>query len=65
MCVTALNDAFVRAQDYPSSDSLRQVKDANIAAFPQLGEKQDDDDDRIAEDESCVRQVFVLPKPGG
>jgi hypothetical protein len=32
----SLNNAFIRAQEYPSADSLRQVKDAYLGMFPGL-----------------------------
>ncbi len=38
--MTSLNDAFLQAQEHPSADSLRQVKDAYLATFPQLDERQ-------------------------
>lgn len=38
--MTSLNDAFLRAQEHSSADSLRQVKDAYLATFPQLDERQ-------------------------
>ena len=36
----SLNTAFIRAQERPSADSLREVKDLYLAAFPQLDERQ-------------------------
>jgi Carboxypeptidase regulatory-like domain len=36
----SLNDAFLRAQEHPSPDSLRGVKQAYLATFPQLDERQ-------------------------
>jgi hypothetical protein len=36
----SLNDAFVRAQEHPSADSLRQVKDTYLATFPGLDERE-------------------------
>lgn len=36
----SLNDAFIHAQEHPSADSLRQVKDLYLATFPQLDERQ-------------------------
>lgn len=38
--MTSLNDAFLRAQEHPSADSLRQVKDLYLATFPRLDERQ-------------------------
>jgi hypothetical protein len=38
--MTALNETFVRAEEHPSPDSLRQVKDAYLAMFPQLDDSQ-------------------------
>jgi hypothetical protein len=38
--MTSLNDAFLRAQEHPSPDSLRGVKEAYLATFPQLDERQ-------------------------
>ena len=35
-----LNDAFIRAQEHPSADSLRQVKDTYLATFPGLDERE-------------------------
>lgn len=34
--MTSLNGAFLRAQEHPSADSLREVKDLYRATFPQL-----------------------------
>jgi hypothetical protein len=36
--MTSLNEVFLRAEEHPSADSLRQVKDAYLATFPQLGD---------------------------
>jgi hypothetical protein len=36
----SLNDAFVRAQERPSADSLRQVKDTYLATFSDLDERE-------------------------
>jgi hypothetical protein len=37
----SLNDAFKNAQEHPSDDSLRHVKDAYLAAFPQLDDREE------------------------
>jgi hypothetical protein len=36
----SLNNAFIHAQEHPSADSLRQVKDAYLAMFPGLDAKE-------------------------
>jgi hypothetical protein len=36
----ALNDAFINAQEHPSADSLRQVKDTYLAMFPGLDDRE-------------------------
>jgi hypothetical protein len=38
--IRSLNDAFIRAQEHPSADSLRQVKDTYLATFPGLDERE-------------------------
>jgi hypothetical protein len=35
-----LNEAFIQAQEHPSADSLRQVKDTYLAMFPGLDERE-------------------------
>ena len=36
----SLNDAFIRAQEHPSAESLRQVKDTYLAMFPSMDERE-------------------------
>jgi hypothetical protein len=36
----SLNEAFIQAQEHPSADSLRQVKDTYLAMFPGLDERE-------------------------
>jgi hypothetical protein len=36
----ALNAAFLRAQEHPSADSLRDLKDKYLGAFPELDDRQ-------------------------
>jgi len=38
--MASLNEAFLRAQEHLSANSLRQLKDAYLATFPQLDERQ-------------------------
>jgi len=54
--MTSLNDAFSRAQEQPSADSLRQVKDAYLATFPQLDERQK----RLLASAGTIRQLISL-----
>jgi len=54
--MAALNDAFLHAQEHPSADSLRQVKDAYLATFPQLDELQK----RLVESADNIQQVSTL-----
>jgi hypothetical protein len=49
----SLNTAFVRAQEHPSADSLREVKDLYLATFPQLDERQK----KLVESSDSVRQL--------
>src|ERR1700728_5312777 len=49
----SLNTAFVRAQEHPSADSLREVKDLYLATFPQLDERQK----RLVETADSLRQM--------
>jgi hypothetical protein len=52
----SLNDAFVRAQEHPSADSLRQVKDTYLATFPGL----DDREKRQVKAADTVQQMTSL-----
>jgi hypothetical protein len=36
----SLNDAFIHAQEHPSADSLRQVKDMYLGMFPNLDKRE-------------------------
>jgi len=36
----SLNDAFIKAQEHPSAESLRQVKDTYLAMFPGMDERE-------------------------
>src|ERR1700728_2975827 len=36
----SLNDAFARAQEHPSADSLRQVKDTFLGMFPGMDDRE-------------------------
>jgi hypothetical protein len=38
--VRSLNDAFIRAQEHPSPESLQQVKDTYLAMFPNTDERE-------------------------
>jgi Carboxypeptidase regulatory-like domain len=49
----ALNTAFIRAQEHPSADSLREVKDLYLATFPQLDERQK----KLVEAADSLRQM--------
>jgi len=49
----SLNTAFIRAQEHPSADSLREVKDLYLAAFPQLDERQK----KLVETADSLRQM--------
>jgi hypothetical protein len=48
-----LNDAFIHAQEHPSTDSLRHVKDLYLATFPQLDERQK----KLVETADSLRQM--------
>jgi hypothetical protein len=49
----SLNTAFIRAQEHPSADSLREVKDLYLATFPQLDERQK----KLVETAESLRQM--------
>src|ERR1700679_4214713 len=51
--LASLNTAFLRAQEHPSADSLREVKDLYLATFPQLDERQK----KLVETADSLRQV--------
>lgn len=51
--LVSLNTAFLRAQEHPSADSLREVKDLYLATFPQLDERQK----KLVETAVSLRQV--------
>ncbi len=36
----SLNDAFIKAQEHPSAESLRQVKDTYLAMFPGMDDRE-------------------------
>ncbi len=36
----SLNDAFIHAQEHPSAESLREVKDTYLAMFPDTDERE-------------------------
>jgi hypothetical protein len=52
----SLNDALLQAQEHPSPDSLRQVKDAYLATFPQSDALQK----RLVESADNIQQVSAL-----
>ena len=52
----SLNDALLHAQEHPSSDALRHVKDTYLAIFPQLNEFQK----REVESADSIQQVASL-----
>lgn len=49
----SLNTAFLRAQEHPSVDSLRELKDLYLATFPQLDERQK----KLVETSDSLRQM--------
>ncbi|HEX4231287.1 MAG TPA: hypothetical protein VHZ07_21635 [Bryobacteraceae bacterium] len=55
----SLNDAFKNAQEHPSADSLRRVKDAYLGAFPQL----DDRDKKQAQMAVTIQEVTSCSIP--
>lgn len=52
----SLNDAFLQAQEHPSADSLRQVKEAYLATFPESDELQK----RLVQSADSIQQVTAL-----
>jgi hypothetical protein len=38
--IQSLNDVFIRAQEHPSAESLRQVKDTFLATFPTMDDRE-------------------------
>lgn len=52
----SLNDAFLHAQEHPSADSLRQVKETYLATFPQSDELQK----RLVQSADNIQQVMAL-----
>jgi hypothetical protein len=52
----SLNEAYTEAQDHPSSDSLRQLKDKYLSMFPAMDEREK----KLVETAGTIQQVASL-----